>query len=158
MLFTTNVATSNSSLTLLLKGPAPSSNHSSLNTEEKESTSDKSPAGACALETAQPTIATVPVLNDSSAKVSDSQDGDSGNGDGKKKKNRCFVCKKKVGLTGFTCRCGGLFCSIHRYTDKHECTFDYKVIHICTEGFIKMQFVIQNPVSSSPPRMEKLFI
>merc|ERR1711976_706319 len=43
--------------------PAPSSNHSSLNTEEKESTSDKSPAGACALETAQP-IATVPVLND----------------------------------------------------------------------------------------------
>merc|ERR1711936_1425680 len=33
--------------------------------------------------------------------------------------------KKKVGLTGFTCRCGGLFCSIHRYSDKHDCTFDY---------------------------------
>jgi len=45
---------------------------------------------------------------------------------GKKKKNRCLNCKKKVGLTGFTCRCGGLFCSIHRYSDKHECTFDYK--------------------------------
>merc|ERR1719445_1699574 len=45
---------------------------------------------------------------------------------GKKKKNRCLSCKKKVGLTGFTCRCGGLFCSIHRYSDKHECTFDYK--------------------------------
>jgi len=45
---------------------------------------------------------------------------------GKKKKNRCMSCKKKVGLTGFTCRCGGLFCSIHRYSDKHECTFDYK--------------------------------
>ena len=27
---------------------------------------------------------------------------------------------------GFTCRCGGLFCSIHRYSDKHECNFDYK--------------------------------
>merc|ERR1719320_2109197 len=45
-----------------------------------------------------------------------------------KKKNRCLSCKKKVGLTGFTCRCGGLFCSIHRYSDKHECSFDYKAL------------------------------
>lgn len=44
----------------------------------------------------------------------------------KKKKNRCHTCKKKVGLTGFMCRCGGLFCSLHRYSDKHDCTFDYK--------------------------------
>merc|ERR1712227_877434 len=44
------------------------------------------------------------------------------------KKNRCFVCKKKLGLTGFSCRCGQLFCGIHRYTDKHECTFDYKAM------------------------------
>jgi len=48
--------------------------------------------------------------------------------DTKKKKNRCFVCKKKLGLTGFSCRCGGLFCGIHRYTDKHECNFDYKAM------------------------------
>lgn len=27
---------------------------------------------------------------------------------------------------GFHCRCGGLFCSMHRYSDKHECSFDYK--------------------------------
>lgn len=27
---------------------------------------------------------------------------------------------------GFECRCGGLFCAIHRYSDKHECTFDYR--------------------------------
>lgn len=46
--------------------------------------------------------------------------------DGKKVKRRCVECKKKVGLTGFTCRCGGLFCSLHRYSDKHECSFDYK--------------------------------
>nr|ACO15405.1 Zinc finger A20 and AN1 domain-containing stress-associated protein 6 [Caligus clemensi] len=46
--------------------------------------------------------------------------------EGKKKKNRCQTCKKKVGLTGFECRCGGLFCSIHRYSDKHDCNFDYK--------------------------------
>ncbi|GLG93858.1 AN1-type zinc finger protein 5 [Gryllus bimaculatus] len=44
----------------------------------------------------------------------------------KKKKNRCAVCRKKVGLTGFECRCGGLFCAVHRYSDKHDCTFDYR--------------------------------
>lgn len=43
-----------------------------------------------------------------------------------KKKNRCSVCRKKVGLTGFQCRCGGLFCSLHRYSNEHNCTFDYK--------------------------------
>ncbi|XP_059383377.1 AN1-type zinc finger protein 6 isoform X1 [Carassius carassius] len=42
------------------------------------------------------------------------------------KKNRCFTCRKKVGLTGFGCRCGHLFCSIHRYSDVHNCSFDYK--------------------------------
>jgi hypothetical protein len=46
----------------------------------------------------------------------------------KKKKNRCLTCKKKTGLTGFTCRCGGLFCGLHRYSDKHECSFDYKAL------------------------------
>ncbi|XP_074547190.1 AN1-type zinc finger protein 5-like [Halichoeres trimaculatus] len=44
----------------------------------------------------------------------------------KPKKNRCFMCRKKVGLTGFDCRCGNLFCGIHRYSDKHNCPYDYK--------------------------------
>ncbi|XP_063068486.1 AN1-type zinc finger protein 5b isoform X3 [Engraulis encrasicolus] len=44
----------------------------------------------------------------------------------KPKKNRCFTCRKKVGLTGFDCRCGQLFCGIHRYSDKHSCPYDYK--------------------------------
>ncbi|UYV60260.1 hypothetical protein LAZ67_1000582 [Cordylochernes scorpioides] len=45
----------------------------------------------------------------------------------KKEVNRCLVCSKKVGLTGFECRCkAGLFCGKHRYSDKHNCTFDYK--------------------------------
>lgn len=44
----------------------------------------------------------------------------------KKKKNRCGICRKKLGLTGFRCRCGGLFCPQHRYSDKHDCTFDYR--------------------------------
>ncbi|KAM8874456.1 AN1-type zinc finger protein 5 isoform 2-T4 [Spinachia spinachia] len=46
--------------------------------------------------------------------------------DKNKKKNRCFSCRKKVGLTGFDCRCGNLFCAIHRYSDKHDCPFDYR--------------------------------
>lgn len=28
--------------------------------------------------------------------------------------------------TGFECRCAGLFCAVHRYSDKHDCTFDYR--------------------------------
>ncbi|KAM3874053.1 AN1-type zinc finger protein 5b [Diretmus argenteus] len=44
----------------------------------------------------------------------------------KPKKNRCFMCRKKLGLTGFDCRCGNLFCGLHRYSDKHNCPYDYK--------------------------------
>ncbi|XP_050502437.1 AN1-type zinc finger protein 6 isoform X2 [Diabrotica virgifera virgifera] len=54
---------------------------------------------------------------------SEDKDGDK---DVKKKKNRCATCRKKVGLTGFECRCGGLFCAIHRYSDKHDCSFNYR--------------------------------
>lgn len=43
----------------------------------------------------------------------------------KPKKKRCGVCKKKLGLTGFACRCGLMFCPLHRYADQHNCTFDY---------------------------------
>lgn len=53
-------------------------------------------------------------------------DADDKDSKDKKKKNRCAVCRKKVGLTGFECRCGGLFCAVHRYSDKHECSFDYR--------------------------------
>ncbi|NXH09812.1 ZFAN5 protein, partial [Bucco capensis] len=44
----------------------------------------------------------------------------------KQKKNRCFTCRKKIGLTGFGCRCGKLFCALHRYSDMHACPYDYK--------------------------------
>jgi len=87
------------------------------------------------LETGSTTMPTVPdrvdELGSAGAATSSAggADGDNGeNKDGKKKKNRCLTCKKKVGLTGFTCRCGGLFCSIHRYSDKHVCGFDYKAL------------------------------
>ncbi|CAG9807592.1 unnamed protein product [Chironomus riparius] len=80
--------------------------------------------------TAQPTV----LIHNQSADKSipeecagtSNQDDDDGDKDAKKKKNRCFTCRKKVGLTGFECRCGGLYCAIHRYSDKHECSFDYR--------------------------------
>ncbi|XP_042447872.1 zinc finger A20 and AN1 domain-containing stress-associated protein 1-like [Zingiber officinale] len=40
--------------------------------------------------------------------------------------NRCSSCRKRVGLAGFRCRCGKLFCGQHRYSDRHGCSFDYK--------------------------------
>ncbi|GMH07595.1 hypothetical protein Nepgr_009435 [Nepenthes gracilis] len=44
----------------------------------------------------------------------------------KKEVNRCLGCKRRVGLTGFRCRCGELFCWEHRYSDRHDCSYDYK--------------------------------
>ena len=41
------------------------------------------------------------------------------------KRNRCITCNKRVGLTGFACRCGGLFCGAHRSENEHKCTFDF---------------------------------
>jgi len=61
-----------------------------------------------------------------SCDADDSFDSKETDKESKKKKNRCAVCRKKVGLTGFECRCGGLYCSVHRYSDKHECKFDYR--------------------------------
>ena len=45
----------------------------------------------------------------------------------KKQKNRCVICKKKVGMLGFKCKCSDehLFCSAHRLPESHECTFDH---------------------------------
>lgn len=34
--------------------------------------------------------------------------------------------KQFVYFTGFECRCGGLYCAVHRYSDKHDCPFDYR--------------------------------
>ncbi|XP_046683547.1 AN1-type zinc finger protein 6-like [Homalodisca vitripennis] len=52
--------------------------------------------------------------------------GNKGYKDSKEKTHRCAVCRKRVGLTGIECRCGGLYCGIHRYSDKHDCSFDYR--------------------------------
>lgn len=45
---------------------------------------------------------------------------------GNKKSGRCAACGRKVGLMGFECRCGGVFCGAHRYSDRHDCGYDYR--------------------------------
>lgn len=91
---------------------------------------------ATPLAAAAPTVPTLPhtdKLEEESANAeastsagADTDPDDKDPSKDKKKKNRCAVCRKRVGLTGFECRCGGLFCALHRYSDKHECTFDYR--------------------------------
>ncbi|PHT27074.1 Zinc finger A20 and AN1 domain-containing stress-associated protein 8 [Capsicum baccatum] len=39
---------------------------------------------------------------------------------------KCTACRKRVGLTGFSCKCGDLFCAVHHYSNKHNCPFDYR--------------------------------
>jgi hypothetical protein len=41
-------------------------------------------------------------------------------------RERCWTCSKKIGMTGFSCRCGYVFCATHRYAEEHNCDFDFK--------------------------------
>lgn len=41
--------------------------------------------------------------------------------------SNCFKCNKKCRLAQrFECKCGHTFCPVHRYSDQHGCTFDFK--------------------------------
>ncbi len=44
----------------------------------------------------------------------------------KTKPARCDMCEKKVGLTGFTCKCSRTYCVAHRMPEDHVCAFDHK--------------------------------
>lgn len=46
--------------------------------------------------------------------------------DNSKKKKRCSVCNKKLGLLPFECKCGKLFCIKHKDPEAHDCTYDFK--------------------------------
>ena len=52
--------------------------------------------------------------------------------------NRCKICNKKVPISTIKCKCGELFCSVHRYTDTHNCSIDYKTLG-------KIQISNENP-------------
>ena len=43
----------------------------------------------------------------------------------KNRKSRCGMCKKKIKLTPFDCKCDKVFCLRHKAREDHDCTFDY---------------------------------
>lgn len=62
--------------------------------------------------------------------------------------SRCWTCNRKIGLLGFQCKCEYFFCSEHRYSDKHECAFDYKSVG-------RKQLEKQNP-TIAPSKIESI--
>jgi len=62
--------------------------------------------------------------------------------------NRCWTCNKKIGLTGFQCKCDYYFCATHRYSDKHDCDFDFKALG-------KQQLTKANP-TIAPSKLESM--
>ena len=41
---------------------------------------------------------------------------------------RCqnYGCKTKLMLADFPCKCSNFYCSQHRFSESHKCTFNYK--------------------------------
>ena len=35
-------------------------------------------------------------------------------------------CKKKLMLTDFACKCKAWYCGAHRFSETHNCSYDYK--------------------------------
>jgi len=62
--------------------------------------------------------------------------------------NRCMTCRRRVGLTGFKCRCGMMLCGTHRYPEQHACEFDFK-------GMGRDQIAKANPVVKGE-KLEKI--
>ena len=62
--------------------------------------------------------------------------------------NKCAKCGKKLKLTDIKCRCNNYYCSVHRYSDLHDCSFNYKTIN-------KELLEKQNPCITAP-KLEKI--
>ena len=62
---------------------------------------------------------------------------------------KCANCAKRLGMTtAFTCRCGGQFCAQHRYSDRHDCSYDYR-------GSGRAALEIENP-QILPEKLERI--
>lgn len=67
----------------------------------------------------------------------------------KEPRSRCVKCNKRLTLTNtYSCRCGQIFCTIHRYSEAHDCTYDYK-----SEG---RKILEQNNPLISAPKLPKI--
>ncbi|XP_050238158.1 zinc finger A20 and AN1 domain-containing stress-associated protein 9-like [Mercurialis annua] len=107
-----------------------------LSIYDKVGSCDERPSFICVDKTEKVTESDVPASSVSSSNAT-------------MKKNRCESCNKKLGLLGFSCRCGKVFCGTHRYADEHCCSFDYK-------KFGRDVLVKQNPVISADKLDDRL--
>ncbi|KAK0146291.1 AN1-type zinc finger protein 3 [Merluccius polli] len=136
--------TSSSSSQSLLSSPPSSSEQ--LSTEESSSACPATREGPSSTETAQGTLCTPtkrPRESASTASGSESETtpekrprmeekeaaGDEPRG-GPKQKNRrrCYSCQTKLELVQQelgSCRCGYVFCMLHRLPEQHNCLFDH---------------------------------
>ncbi|GJM93323.1 hypothetical protein PR202_ga09870 [Eleusine coracana subsp. coracana] len=80
------------------------------------------------------------------ATTTESKEEEEGSG---RAKRRCAACGRKVGLMGFECRCGGVFCGAHRYSDRHDCGYDYR-------GAGRDAIARANPVVRAEKQVDKL--
>jgi len=62
-----------------------------------------------------------------------------------KNPGRCFSCNKRVGLTGFKCRCDYVFCAAHRYVNRGDPLQALFETVKGTLGFLPRSDVLRNP-------------
>ena len=54
------------------------------------------------------------------------------------------ICKKKLSFSQVItnkCKCGLVFCNLHKGSENLECTFDYKKIYICNNMDISRKMI-----------------
>ncbi|WVZ10972.1 hypothetical protein V8G54_015502 [Vigna mungo] len=78
---------------------------------------EKSSSSSCSVQSEGSIIDDTISLSITNSKASEKND-----------RKRCKSCNKKIGLLGFQCRCGDVFCGIHRYPEMHSCEIDFKKI------------------------------
>ncbi|GAB65214.1 zinc finger protein [Plasmodium cynomolgi strain B] len=111
-----------------------STNLNSVETDNNENNDTNQNASGSSSSNAAPNVTDEP---SSSSNVNESED-----------KKKCFFCCKRIGLLGIKCRCNHYFCSLHRYADAHNCTFDYKNYH--------KQQLIKNNVKVVADKVKKI--
>ncbi|KAL7084495.1 hypothetical protein ACP275_14G226300 [Erythranthe tilingii] len=110
-----------SSIENIVNGSSSSSSSSSTSTGVEKESATIAESGNVKIDLVEVKTIAAPSLNVSSAPAVAAIEPKAKEGPA-----RCSSCKKRVGLTGFKCRCGNMYCGSHRYSDKHDCPFDYR--------------------------------
>ncbi|XP_021901474.1 zinc finger A20 and AN1 domain-containing stress-associated protein 3 [Carica papaya] len=121
---------------------APSSSSSSSSTFSPPSPIDVSSPSIQVLETAKKhaAVGEREERSEAAARVEEQEQ--------RQRPGRCTACGKRVGLTGFKCRCGLVLCGTHRHPEQHGCSFDFK-------GMGKQQIAVANPIVNAE-KLEKI--